>query len=219
MKILLIEDDEEFAGLIVAYLLSRSIECEVCDDPYRAVVTNLKDYDLILLDLGLPGLDGLEVCKEIRAKSKIPIIISSARSSVSDKVLGLGLGADDYLPKPYDPDELYARISSLIRRSKDEFGREKEDEFAFIVDEKARDVKYLGNYLLLTEAEYQVCKTLIKHKNSIVSKEQLQGECASISTNDGKSLEVVISKIRHKIKPYSEKNHIFASRGRGYRIV
>lgn len=219
MKILLIEDDEEFANLIADFLNSRGIECEVCIDPFRALVTSLKDYDLILLDLGLPGLDGLEVCKDIRSKSKIPIIISSARSSVSDKVLGLGLGADDYLPKPYDPDELYARISSLIRRSKDEFNEDKEDDFAFMTDENSRDVKFLGNYLRLTEAEYQVCKTLIRYKNSIVSKEQLQGECTSISTNDGKSLEVVISKIRHKIKPYSQKNHIFASRGRGYRIV
>lgn len=219
MRVLLIEDDEEFAGLIVDFLHSRSIDCEVCTDPYMALIKDFKKYDLLLLDLGLPGLDGLEVCKDIRAKSKIPIIISSARSSVSDKVLGLGLGADDYLPKPYDPDELYARISSLIRRSRDEFDK-KEQQVIFEIDEQAYDIKFLDNYLRLTDAEFQVCKALIKNKNALVSKEQLLGECSTISTSDGgKSLEVIISKIRHKIKAFSDKNYIIAARGRGYRLV
>lgn len=119
LKILLIEDDLEFAELINNFLSTRSIQTDICDDPFKSLVLNLNDYDLVLLDLGLPGIDGLEIAKEFRKKSKIPIIISSARSSITDKVLGLQIGADDYLPKPYDPDELYARIISLIRRAKD----------------------------------------------------------------------------------------------------
>ena len=115
-RILLIEDDYEFASLIQAFLEQRSLHVDICDDPFKAVVTSLEPYSLVLLDLGLPGMDGLEVCRELRKKSQIPIIISSARNSTSDKVMGLQIGADDYLPKPYDPDELYARISSLLRR-------------------------------------------------------------------------------------------------------
>ena len=101
IKLLLIEDDLEFAKLIEDFLSSRNVKTHICDDPFKALVLNLNDYDLVLLDLGLPGIDGLEICKEIRAKSDIPIIISTARGSTSDKVLGLGMGADDYLPKPY----------------------------------------------------------------------------------------------------------------------
>ena len=101
IKLLLIEDDLEFAKLIEDFLSSRNVKTYICDDPFKALVLNLNDYDLVLLDLGLPGIDGLEICKEIRAKSDIPIIISTARGSTSDKVLGLGMGADDYLPKPY----------------------------------------------------------------------------------------------------------------------
>ncbi|WP_044417913.1 response regulator transcription factor [Halarcobacter anaerophilus] len=218
MKILLIEDDLEFAELIEGFLSSRSIQTQICDDPFKALVLDLNSYDLVLLDLGLPGIDGIELCKKFREKSKIPIIISSARSSVSDKVLGLQLGADDYLPKPYDPDELYARIISLIRRTKD-FNQENEKpKKAFKIDENSRDIKYLDNFLYLTEAEYEVMSELVKSYSSIVSKEQLIYSSPSVSS-DGKSLEMVISKIRNKIKPYSNTNHIVSLRGRGYRIV
>lgn len=218
MKILLVEDDLEFAELIEDFLFSRSIETVIEDDPYKALVLNLNDYDLVLLDLGLPGIDGIELCKKFREKSKIPIIISSARSSVSDKVLGLQLGADDYLPKPYDPDELYARIVSLIRRTKDFSEANETPTKAFQLDENSRDVKYLDNPLYLTEAEYEVMSELVRSYGSVVSKDQLIYSSPSVSS-DGKSLEMIISKIRNKIKQYSPLNHIATLRGRGYRIV
>ena len=218
IKIFLVEDDLEFAQLINEFLSSRGITTQICDDPFRALVTDLTKYDLVLLDLGLPGIDGLEVCKEFRKKSKIPIIISSARGSVTDKVLGLQLGADDYLPKPYDPDELYARIISLIRRSKDDF-EEKKPKNAFEVNDNLSDITYLGNALLLTEAEFEVFKTLLKNYGAIVSREQILGSTPAIQSQDGKSLEMIISKIRQKLKLYSNKKHILSIRGRGYRVV
>lgn len=217
-KLLLIEDDLEFAELINGFLKTRSIETEICDDPFRALVLNLNDYDLVLLDLGLPGMDGLEVCKELRKKSDIPIIISSARGSVSDKVLGLQIGADDYLPKPYDPDELYARIVSLLRRTKGNL-EEKEPERSFTVNKNQRDAKYKDNPLFLTEAEFEVFETLVQNYGSIVSKEQLIGSAPSIQSQSRNSLEMIISKIRQKIKPFSDKKHIISLRGRGYRIA
>ncbi|MBP9566120.1 MAG: response regulator transcription factor [Sulfurospirillum sp.] len=216
-KILLIEDDEEFASLIQAFLEQRSLHVDICDDPFKAIVTSLDAYSLVLLDLGLPGMDGLEVCRELRKKSQIPIIISSARNSTSDKVMGLQIGADDYLPKPYDPDELYARISSLLRRVR-AFADDKPKK-VFVVDVKAHDVLYLEHPLLLTEAEFEVASQLVKHNGNVVSKEQLLYDSPAISSMDGKSLEMIISKIRGKIKPYSLKEHIIALRGRGYRLV
>lgn len=218
IKILLVEDDIEFAELIVDFLHHRSIACEICDDPFRALVLDLKQYDLVLLDLGLPGMDGLEVCKKMRQKSTIPIIISSARGSVGDKVLGLQIGADDYLPKPYDPDELYARIISIYRRVGG--GLEKTLHVKpFEIDKNAHDGLYQGKPLLLTEAEFQVYFALIKHFGSIVSKDQLLAEAYAIQSQCGNSLEMIISKIRLKIAPFSDKKHIVSIRGRGYRLV
>ncbi|MDY0321276.1 MAG: response regulator transcription factor [Arcobacteraceae bacterium] len=219
LKILLIEDDLEFAELISNFLVSRSIHTDIYDDPFKALVINLNDYDLVLLDLGLPGIDGLEIAKEFRKKSKIPIIISSARNSTTDKVLGLQIGADDYLPKPYDPDELYARIVSLIRRVKNFQEEDEKQKRVFEIDVNVRDIKYLGNNLFLTEAEFEVCEALVKNQGSVVSKEQLLYGSPSIQSSDGKSLEMIISKIRQKIKPFSDANHIISLRGRGYRIV
>ncbi len=215
-KILLIEDDLEFAELIIDFLASRSLEVENYDDPFKALVLNFSSYDLILLDLGLPGIDGLELCKEIRAKSDIPIIISSARGSVSDKVSGLQIGADDYLPKPYDPDELYARIISLLRRTKTINQKEEKN---FIIDEKTMDVIFKGNPLYLTNAEYEVFREIVKNDGNVVSKEQILYSSPSIESSDGKSLEMIISKVRQKIKKYSDEKHIIAIRGRGYRVV
>ncbi|RXK03859.1 DNA-binding response regulator [Arcobacter sp. CECT 8989] len=219
ITLLLVEDDLEFAELIKNFLASRSIETFICDDPFKALVLNLKDYDLVLLDLGLPGIDGLEVCKEFRKKSSIPIIISTARGSVSDKILGLQLGADDYLPKPYDPDELYARIISLLRRTKGELEKKKEIKRAFTIDETLRDIRYKDINLNLTEAQYEIFSVLIKNYQAIISREQIINSCPSIQSTEGKSLEVIISKIRQKIKEHSSSKHIISLRGKGYRVV
>ena len=215
--VLLIEDDLEFAELIVEFLESRSIKTDIIDDPFKALVANLNDYDLVLLDLGLPGLDGLDVCKAFRAKSTLPIIISSARGSVADKVLGLEIGADDYLPKPYDPDELYARINSLLRRSN--ALSQQEPINLFTLDDKGNDLLFKGTALYLTQAEFEVARELIKHEGGVVSKEQLLYSSPSIVSSDGKSLEMLISKIRQKIKKFSDQKHIVSIRGRGYRFV
>ena len=118
INVLMIEDDPEFAQILSEYLSDFNIKVTNFEDPYLGLSAGIKNFDLLILDLTLPGMDGLEVCKEIRSKYNIPIIISSARSDISDKVVGLQLGADDYLPKPYDPKEMYARIMSLIRRYK-----------------------------------------------------------------------------------------------------
>ena len=118
VNVIMIEDDSEFATLLSEYLAQFNIKIRNYEDPRQALSCDVSLFDCLILDLTLPDTDGLEICKKIRRKSDIPIIISSARGDISDKVVGFQIGADDYLPKPYDPKEMYARITSLTRRAK-----------------------------------------------------------------------------------------------------
>lgn len=122
IKILMIEDDTELAEILSEYLEQFDMQVQTAEDPFIGLSTlATSKFDLVILDLTLPGLDGLDVCKEIRKKYDIPIIISSARHDITDKVNALDNGADDYLPKPYNPLELEARIKSLLRRHNHDF--------------------------------------------------------------------------------------------------
>lgn len=117
LEVLMIEDDLELATILSEYLKAHNINVTNYDEPYTGMsAINTRHFDLLLLDLTLPNLDGLEVCKKVAKEKRIPIIISSARHDIDDRVLGLEYGADDYIPKPYDPKELIARIHSVLRR-------------------------------------------------------------------------------------------------------
>lgn len=217
----MIEDDTEFAQILSEYLESFNIKVTSFDDPYLGLSAGVKNFDLVILDLTLPGIDGLEVCKEIRQKYDVPIIISSARSDISDKVVGLSLGADDYLPKPYDPKEMYARIMSLIRRYKKshEVVEEVSDSL-FKIDEKRHEVYFNNETLTLTPAEYEILTYLIKQHSFSVSREQLVYNCKSLKDKDSKSLDVIIGRLRTKIGDSSKSpRHIFSVRGIGYKLL
>lgn len=222
INVLMIEDDIEFAQILSEYLSKFNINVTNFDDPYIGLSAGIKNYDLLILDLTLPGMDGLEVCKEIREKYDIPIIISSARSDVSDKVVGLQIGADDYMPKPYDPKEMYARIMSLIRRYK-KTSAEKEEHIidsVFRVDEKRHEIFYSNEALTLTPAEYEILEYLIKQHSFSVSREQLVYHCKSLKDKDSKSLDVIIGRLRTKIGDSSKNpKHIFSVRGIGYKLI
>jgi two-component system OmpR family response regulator len=116
INILMIEDNPEFAELLGTFLEQYNIKITNYEDPYLGLSCGIKNYDLIILDLTLPGIDGLDVCTKIRTSYDIPIIISSARGDINDKLIGFENGADDYLPKPYNPKEMYVRILSLLKR-------------------------------------------------------------------------------------------------------
>jgi two-component system OmpR family response regulator len=175
-KILMIEDDLELAEILTEYLEQFGYGIETEDDPFKALsILKLKPYDLVILDLTLPGMDGLEVCEAIRERQDIPIIISSARSDVTDKVNALELGADDYLPKPYDPRELEARISSVLRRyaARTEAKSVQEHHSDFKLDEGAMQITYKGRALDLTNAEYGILAFMIKKEGMVVSREDI----------------------------------------------
>lgn len=221
INVLMIEDDIEFAQILSEYLLKFNIRVTNFDDPYLGLSAGIKNFDLLILDLTLPGIDGLEVCKEIREKYDIPIIISSARSDVNDRVVGLQIGADDYLPKPYDPKEMHARIISLIRRYKKTSETQQiAGNSVFQIDEKRHEILFEGNVLALTPAEYEILEHLVKQHSFSVSREQLVYNCKSLKDKDSKSLDVIIGRLRTKIGDDSKKpKHIFSVRGIGYKLL
>ncbi len=214
VKILMIEDDPEFAELLTEYLARFNMQVTNYEDPFLGVSAGVQNYDLLLLDLTLPGMDGLEVCEEVVRKYNIPIIISSARSDIEDKVKSLELGADDYLPKPYDPKELYARIVSLLRRYQKgaAAGQEPVSEYEI----KGDTIYHHGQPLHLTPAEFDILSQLIRKQGITLSREQLINQSTVMSDSSQKSLDVIISKIRSKL---GDPKSIQAVRGVGYKLV
>jgi two-component system OmpR family response regulator len=213
IKILMIEDDPEFAELLSEYLSQFNMEITNYEDPFLGVSAGVQNYDLLLLDLTLPGMDGLEVCEEVVRKYDIPVIISSARSDINDKVESLRLGADDYLPKPYDPKELHARILSLLRRYNKSGSR---GEIKSDYEIKGDTIYYKGRALNLTPAEFDILSQLIKKQGITLSREQLINESKVMNDSSQKSLDVIISKIRSKL---GNSKAIQAVRGVGYKLV
>lgn len=211
----MIEDDAEYASLLSDFLARYNLKVTNYQDPYLGLSAGIEKYDLLILDLTLPGMDGLEVCKEVVSKYDIPIIISSARSDLSDKVTGLQLGADDYLPKPYDPQEMYARIVSLLRRYK-KTHESSEPTFALMLDESKESVTLNGEAIDLTPAEFVVIRLLIKNRNATVSKEQILYDSEVFEYGSDGSLAVIINRLRKKL---GSKVNIKTVRGVGYRLL
>lgn len=221
-NLLMIEDDSELAEILCNFLKRYNINVTNYEDPYLGIsALSLKKYDLLILDLSLPGMDGLEICKEVRSKSDIPIIISSARSDLEDKIVGLELGADDYLPKPYEPKELYARIMSVLRRyKKSNSPHEETSPSVLVLKEESHTILFQGTPLTLTPAEYDVLSHLIKKNNCVVSRTELLNSALSLDEeNESRSLDVLISRIRTKLGESSKEPHFIHSvRGIGYRL-
>jgi two-component system OmpR family response regulator len=216
-KILMIEDDAQFASLLSDYLARYNLKVTNYQDPFLGLSAGVEKYDLLILDLTLPGMDGLEVCREVVAKYDIPIIISSARSDLSDKVIGLQIGADDYLPKPYDPQEMYARIISLLRRYKKiQESDEKHDQTNIRLHEYADTITIESEELDLTPAEYAVLRLLIKNLGSTVSKEQILYDSDIFEYGSESSLSVILSRLRKKL---GDRASIKTVRGIGYKLL
>jgi len=219
----MIEDDIELAEVLTQYLAKFNINVTNYEDPFLALsAIAMKEFDLIILDLTLPGMDGLEVCKELVAKYEIPIIISSARSDITDKVIALELGADDYLPKPYDPRELEVRIKTILRRFNKQIPKTTKEEIEiFTLDEEKKEIKKNGKFIKFTSAEYQVMSLMLKRKGFIISRYDILDNCSLFNNDeDNGSIAVIINRIRAKIEDDPKKPKYFLTiRGMGYKLV
>jgi len=216
----MIEDDLELAEIITNYLRPFNIEITTIDSPFRGLseLEINKDYELLILDLTLPEIDGLELIPKIRNVSNIPIIISSARDDILDKVMGLERGADDYLPKPYNPRELEARIRAILKRIKKDTPEQKTK--IFELKEKDMQISFMSKALNLTLGEYDILKLLIQRDGGVVAREDFIYSSENIEDDSSlKNIDVMISRIRQKIAVIDKsKTYIRAIRGIGYQL-
>jgi DNA-binding response OmpR family regulator len=229
VRILLIEDDPRLAERTAEYLRDHEAEVEVVGDG-EAGLTRAQsgDHEIVLLDLMLPGLDGLEVCKRLRTTSKIPVIMLTARGDEVDRVVGLELGADDYLPKPFSPRELLARIRAVLRRH--EVSPEPDAaviEIADLTIDRDRRVATLeGHAMELTAYQFDLLWTLAEGTGKVLSREQLFARVRQLRNDPpaefdpavDRSIDVHLSKIRASLAAVSEagKTLIRTVRGVGY---
>ena len=219
----MVEDDTELAEVLIQYLKQFNIEVTNFEEPFLALSSlKLKKYELIILDLTLPGMDGLDVCKIIVKDFDIPIIISSARSDITDKVIALQLGADDYLPKPYDPRELEVRIKTILRRYNRIQEPKENSNKVFILDENKKEITKNKKYVKLTAAEFEVLSLLIKREGFIVSREDIfdNSDLLNQDYDNSGSLAVIINRIRHKIEDnVKDPVYLQTIRGMGYKFL
>lgn len=218
MKILMVEDDEDIATILKKFLENENHDVHVVHSgPTALNVLGIDHYDLIILDLTLPEIDGLELCHQIRSQINTPIIISSARSDINDKVKAFENGADDYLPKPYEPRELLARISSVMRRYNHSDEVSGSDFHCF---QLRHSISKKGEALNLTQAEYELMALFIQHPGRALSRDFLANNTDAISDDsDMRTIDVIINRLRRKIEENPKAPHYIKSiRGYGYRF-
>ena len=217
IKVLMIEDDVEFAQLLANFLKRYEIDVRLIDDPFLGLSAGISEYDAVILDLSLPGMDGLEVCKKILRYHKVPIIISSARGSIVDKKEAMQAGAEDYLTKPYDPQEMYLKIATLVKRYKSIEMVPSENELSVEINKETNTLTFNGKELDLTPGEFDIISELYKHKGNIVSREQIMFASSVLKNSNSKALDVMINRLRHKMED-TQKKYIRSIRGEGYKL-
>lgn len=219
IQALLIEDDFAIAEVLTRFLNANDVEVHHASKPSQALnLIKNTSIDIIILDLTLPEIDGLELCTQLRRTLQVPILISSARSDLNDKLIGLENGADDYLAKPYDPRELLARMQSVLKRT----GKiAPTKDVRFIVDEESTQIFHNHQSLELTPAEYQILKLFINNSGQTISRADIANSIESHRFESGmESINVLIGRLRKKIEEDPHKpQYLKTIRGIGYRFA
>ncbi|MBO5283622.1 MAG: response regulator transcription factor [Lachnospiraceae bacterium] len=209
-KVLIVDDDNNIAELISLYLTKECFETMIVNDG-ESVMGAIKTFDpnLILLDLMLPGMDGYQVCREVRARYAMPIIMLSAKGEVFDKVLGLELGADDYMEKPFDTKELVARVKAVLRRYKPAAepqpqSRDESVEYPDLVINRTNyAVTYMGKNVDMPPKELELLYFLASSPNHVFTREQLLDQIWGYEyMGDTRTVDVHIKRLREKIKDH-----------------
>ncbi len=225
-KILVVDDEQSICDLLVYNLRKNGYETVVATDGDTALQTAAQTHpDCILLDLMIPEVDGLEVCRELRKTSKVPIIMVTARGEEIDRVVGLEMGADDYLCKPFSVRELLARIKAVLRRVQTDEPYQKKEKLlrckGFVLDAERRQAKLADTVLELTRLEFDLLYHLLEQQGRVVTRERLLELVWGYDfTGDTRAVDSAIKRLRLKLRTLSsDSDCIEAVRGIGYRSV
>ncbi len=200
--VLVIDDDEKLNDLLKDYLTNYGFDVISSTHPVEGLeLINSQAPDLIILDVMLPEMDGFEVCKKIRQDSSIPVIMLTARGEITDKVVGLELGADDYLPKPFEPRELVARIQSVLRRSHNNTTSTLLAFNDLSVNMENHEVKIKGEIIDLTSTEFELLTLFVKNPGKVLNRDQIMEWVSGIEWESfNRSVDVLVSRLRQKLK-------------------
>ena len=218
-KLAIIDDDLEILALLDEYLAKNGFEVEGFADGESFLSRDESEFSLLILDIGLPGIDGLEICRKLRQKSNIPIIMLTAASDDLDRILGLELGADDYLGKPFNPRELLARIKALLRRTHTDFEEESSVD-KIEINNAGRKASIAGKELELTGAEFDLLCVFHKNIGTVMSRNEI-GELLHGRRIDplDRSIDTNVSRLRQKLSDHFEGEIIQSVRGKGYVLL
>jgi len=221
-RVLVVDDEEEIRRAVGRALTARDYEVQLAADGEEALAAAATfDPDLVVLDLNLPVLDGLSVCRQLRARSSVPILVLSVREEEADKVAALDLGADDYLTKPFGTDELMARVRALLRRASANAGPAP-SRFVVVdleIDLDAHRIQRAGEEVRLTRTEWSLLEELSRHPGKLLTHRWLLERVWGAGyADDVDVLRVFISQLRRKLEPGPERSRIIATDpGIGYR--
>lgn len=223
-KILVVEDNEDINCILRRFLEREGyrVECAYSGTEARLLMA-ADTFDLILLDLMLPGISGEKLIEEIRKSNQVPIIVTSAKSALEDKVNALKSGADDYITKPFEREEVLARVIAMLRRSQ-VFQTEAphENDYTFkqlVLNTSSRNVLIKGNMIPLTAYEFEILRLLLQHPDRVFTKDQLYQDIWKTGYyGEDNTINVHISNIRKKIKEFDEESYIKTIWGIGFKI-
>ncbi len=221
-RVLLIDDDKKLGELLKQYFGQFELHIVHALSPSEGLqILRREKFDAIILDVMLPEMDGFEVCKRIRSFSDIPILMLTARGETSDKVLGLELGVDDYLPKPFESRELVARIKSLIRRYRKVAVATKLKSGALLLDTQLRTAFLEEKNLNLSTHEYELLKFLMAHAGQSLSRDRIMDELRGVDWEAyNRSIDVAVSRLRQKLKdPAKNPVYLRTVWGEGYCFI
>ena len=200
-QVLIVDDDEKLTGLLTDYLARYILTVRAASHPDEGLrLLRADPPDLVILDVMLPGMDGFALCRRIRETSRVPIIMLTARGDVTDRVVGLEIGADDYLAKPFEPRELVARIQAVLRRGTPHVADEQVTVGRLELNWSARSARLDGVPLALTTAEFDLLGLLVRHRGRILSRDRIMDETRGVDWEAfDRSVDVLVSRVRQKL--------------------
>jgi DNA-binding response OmpR family regulator len=218
-RLLLVDDDVELCEILTEYFSAEGFDVESAHDGVRGLErARSGEHAIMILDLLLPGMRGLDVLRQLRAHSNVPVLILTARGDDVDRILGLELGADDYLPKPFNSRELMARVRAILRRARPSGDTARVDVGDVTLDPLARQAWRDGRLLSLTMAEFVLLEAFLRHPGQVLSRERIAEQVLGrrLASFD-RSIDVHVSNLRKKLgDAVGAREHIRAVRGEGY---